>query len=465
MFALFFVQLVANGVFGHTDEMSSVAVMEGDSVTLCTDLTEIPKADLILWTFGSGSTRIAQINRMANKMSLYGDVLDERFRERLKLDNQTGSLTITDTTTEHTGLYRFLQIIDGNEFLPKKFSVVVYALLPVPVISRNSSQSSSCSLLCSAVNVGHVTLSWYKGNSLLSNISVSDLSISLSLPLEVEYQDKNTYSCVINNPIRNQTTHLDISRLCHTGAAPGLSTGQIALVCVCALAVAAVLCGIYYYFQRKMHKRADKGDGPDEEELESLQSVVPGHNGYVLQPNCGDGETCNVPSNENQHSENGAVPLLAAAADGGNSSVQEGDLENSVLVKEDIITSVPVIEGQCVTLHTDLKEIREIEMIWWKFADSKKHNCAKFVLLATLNKTNNEVYTYNETIPRFKESLKLSQDTGSLTIKSVKPGHYGYYKQHIASKEEMVVHTFSVVAKNVIKEQTQNLLQRSHTCP
>ncbi|XP_042604850.1 SLAM family member 5-like [Cyprinus carpio] len=203
------------GVFGE-----SVSVMEGDSVTLNTDLTEIPEDDEILWNFGADNSLLAEISREKQIFSTYDDVPDGRFRDRLKVDHQTGSLTITNTTTQHTGLYK-LDII-GVKWSSKTFSVSVYARLPVPNITRDCSSSSSsqqnCSLLCSVVNVGHVTLSWYKGNSLLSSISVSDLSISLSLPLEVEYQDKNTYSCVLNNPISNQIKHLDIRELCYTCA-------------------------------------------------------------------------------------------------------------------------------------------------------------------------------------------------------------------------------------------------------
>ncbi|XDV23986.1 hypothetical protein PO909_028308 [Leuciscus waleckii] len=226
--------------------------MEGDSVTLNSDLTEIHEDDEIVWKYGAENSLIAQISKAAGISSKSDDVPDGRFRDRLKLDDQTGSLTITNTTTEHTGVYRLE--INGVKITSKTFSVSVYAHLPTPNITRDlqcSPSSSNCSLVCSSVlNVCNATLSWYAGISVLSSISVCDLSISLSLPLEVEYQDKNTYSCVLNNPISNQTTHLDINTLCHTCAAPDTQSSSpspvslIVLISAGSLMIVAVV-GIF----------------------------------------------------------------------------------------------------------------------------------------------------------------------------------------------------------------------------
>ncbi|XP_039538668.1 T-cell surface antigen CD2-like [Pimephales promelas] len=212
LFCLYWWRLT--GVF-----VESVSVMEGDSVTLNSDLSEIRESDEILWKSGVENSLIAEINRPARKFSTYYGP-DGRFRDRLKLDNQTGSLTIMNITTEHEGHYELE--INGAMWSSKTFSVSVYARLPVPVIIRvfspnlTSSSSQNCSLVCSSsvLSVCDATLSWYKGIRVLSSISVCDLSISLSLPLEVEYQDKNTYSCVLNNPISKQMKNLNITQLC-----------------------------------------------------------------------------------------------------------------------------------------------------------------------------------------------------------------------------------------------------------
>ncbi|XDV23779.1 hypothetical protein PO909_028196, partial [Leuciscus waleckii] len=157
--------------------------MEGDSVTLNSDVTEIHEDDDVMWTFGAEKSVIFRMNKKKQIFSTNDDGRKGRFRDRLKLDDQTGSLTITNTTTEHAGVYKLE--INGAKTSSRTFSVSVYAHLPVPVIISNSSHCSSSS----------------------SSSSSSSCSLVCSSVLNVEYQDKNTYSCVLNNPISNQTTH------------------------------------------------------------------------------------------------------------------------------------------------------------------------------------------------------------------------------------------------------------------
>ncbi len=108
------------GVFGvDTDEVRSISVMEGDSVTLNTDVTETQKYLFIQWMFGS--TRIAEVNRLTQTNSTYD--ADERFRDRLNLD-QTGSLIITHTRTTDSGLYQLNIVSQETSYM--RFNLTVY---------------------------------------------------------------------------------------------------------------------------------------------------------------------------------------------------------------------------------------------------------------------------------------------------------------------------------------------------
>ncbi|KAL1252056.1 hypothetical protein QQF64_019852, partial [Cirrhinus molitorella] len=90
-----------------------ISVMEGDSVTLNSGRTEIMDDYDLQWTYMYENTVIAEVIKLFHSMTVYDDVLDGRFRDRLKLDNQTEFLTITNITTEHAG--RYLLLMDSGE--------------------------------------------------------------------------------------------------------------------------------------------------------------------------------------------------------------------------------------------------------------------------------------------------------------------------------------------------------------
>uniref|UniRef100_A0A9J8B7M9 Immunoglobulin V-set domain-containing protein n=1 Tax=Cyprinus carpio carpio TaxID=630221 RepID=A0A9J8B7M9_CYPCA len=96
--------LLLGGVCNAETE-EKMPVMEGDSVTLHTNLSEILDKDTILWGFGPRELIISQITRKEDLTSFF--VTDEvSFAGRLQVDQQTGSLTIRNIRNRHSGQYK-----------------------------------------------------------------------------------------------------------------------------------------------------------------------------------------------------------------------------------------------------------------------------------------------------------------------------------------------------------------------
>lgn len=109
--------LILEGVFGE-----SVSVKEGEAVTLNTGLTEIQANDVLEWRFGAGQDRIARINKAAGVTKTYDEILGGHFKDRLKLDDKTGSLTIINSRTTDSGDYEVATTITDFK---KTFTVSV----------------------------------------------------------------------------------------------------------------------------------------------------------------------------------------------------------------------------------------------------------------------------------------------------------------------------------------------------
>ncbi|XP_056614088.1 uncharacterized protein LOC130429510 [Triplophysa dalaica] len=155
--------LIARGVFG--DEVKSVSVMEGHFVILDTHVLK-QRNDLMVWTYGPENTFIARLNGKANSI-MYSD--DERFTDRVKLEDQTGSLVIDETTTNLSGLYK-LKISRNKNVSNKRFNVTVYD----DVKSVSVREGHSVILYTHVLKKGHDLMVWTYGpeNTLVATIDV-----------------------------------------------------------------------------------------------------------------------------------------------------------------------------------------------------------------------------------------------------------------------------------------------------
>uniref|UniRef100_A0A8C6WU49 Ig-like domain-containing protein n=1 Tax=Neogobius melanostomus TaxID=47308 RepID=A0A8C6WU49_9GOBI len=177
-----------------------VTKREGETVVL--HVNEPQKTIDYLWTYGSHSpTRALAV--VTN-----GDVIvsnETRFTSRIRLDISSGSMTISNLTIGDSGKF-LMQTLTGTE---RHFNLTVTAPEGSNVTLTSEIEHPSpwiCRVNCSVLNSDDVVLSWYRGNTVLSNSSDADVSSRLVLTLDVPQNSReDTFTCEAANPISKRT--------------------------------------------------------------------------------------------------------------------------------------------------------------------------------------------------------------------------------------------------------------------
>ncbi|XP_026105525.1 carcinoembryonic antigen-related cell adhesion molecule 1-like [Carassius auratus] len=254
-------------VTGYVDAVS-VSVMEGDSVTLYTDVETI-KQEEIRWYFND--IRIAQITEDLSFIctDVQCKYSDERFRDRLKLDHQTGSLTIRNITNTDSGLYH-KQVISISNINDGIFSVAVY---DVPAAERDEikrksiKEGESVTLDPGETKSPNDVMTWYFNDILIAEIPGDQSKICTDDQCDERFRDRlkldhQTGSLTITNITNTDSGiyHLQInsSRISIiksfsvTVPNSGLSSAAVAGIVVLCVGVAAVVAaGVIYYRKRQ----------------------------------------------------------------------------------------------------------------------------------------------------------------------------------------------------------------------
>ncbi|XP_026054491.1 carcinoembryonic antigen-related cell adhesion molecule 1-like [Carassius auratus] len=272
-----------NGVSGVGSDKLSVSVMEGDSVIFHTGVDTKHQED-IKWYFFD--TRIAQISGDLSKICIDVQCNEgtERYRDRLKLDHQTGSLTIMNTRTTDSGDYE-LKIISSTSSSEKMFNVTVSGVSAAErdEIKRKSvNEGESVTLGSDKTKSPNDELKWYFNEILIAVISGDQSKICSDDECKERFRDRlkldhQTGSLTIINSMTTDsgeyklqiTSSVRSSRITRikifsvrVNAVPdsSLSPGAVAgIVIVVLLVVAAAAAGVIYC-RRRRHTAVPQND-------------------------------------------------------------------------------------------------------------------------------------------------------------------------------------------------------------
>ncbi|XP_067271108.1 uncharacterized protein [Pseudorasbora parva] len=430
-------------------EFESVSAMEGSSVILRTDLTEIQNDDTILWLFGAKDFLIFHLIRKHDLTSVFLTD-DKRFRDRLQVDQKTGSLTIRNTRVRHSGQYKLS--ISRQKTTTKIFKVTVIGVVGEMdgVMSVSVTEGESVTLQTDVEVQRDDLIVWRFGDKgiLLAKIDVESNETSLNDDDE-RFRDRLKLDQTGSLTIRNtKTEHSGLYEVQIRGREssqqfllsvtavpdPGLSPGIAVIIAVVALLLAVVVPCVVIYYRRKISELEKKG--------ETTEVSATDGNSVTLKTNTKIEKDDTVKwwyQDKKNHpiaEINGGIKRthdgfdhrfrskLELPDDDSGKNHQKGDL---IIVKERSVN-----EGDRVPLkiQTD-PEIQPDDLILWTFGTENR----------LIVKADSRTTDIGE---RFRGRVELDKTTGSLTITNIRTEDKGHFKLQIINSKETTFKRFNV---------------------
>ncbi|XP_050950043.1 uncharacterized protein LOC127153141 [Labeo rohita] len=369
-------------VYDVKNKVKTISVMEGDSVSLNTDVTEEEKYLLIQWMFGGN--RIAEVSRLTQTNMTY-DGPDGRFRDRLKLD-QTGSLTIINSRTTDSGLYK-LAVVSGE---------TSYTSFKVKVYERSSSPSCVSSTI-NRTEDANITELYQPSSDVTNEVKTVSVMEGDSVSLNTDVTKEGKYLLI--QWMFGSTQIAEVSRLKQTNKTydgpDGRFRDRLKLDETGSLTITN-------------SRTTDSG-------LYKL-AVLSGETSYTSF----NLTVCDRSSSPNYVSP-GCVVNNSIINQTEDANITELYQSSSDVTNE--VKTVSVIEGDSVSLNTDVTEEKKYLLIQWMFGSTR------IAEVSSLTQTNT---TYDGPDGRFRDRLKVDQ-TGSLTITNSRTTDSGLYKLAVLS--------------------------------
>ncbi|XP_043078628.1 uncharacterized protein LOC122327373 [Puntigrus tetrazona] len=384
----FFVSLFALFMHGVSDiDQVSVSGISGDSVTLHTGVQK-DQQERIRWY--NNDNRIAEITR-DKSVTCTDDECKERFRDRLELDQETGSLTIIDIRTTDAGVYILEVKNNNNNISEKNFIVAVHSVSAAErdEMKRKSVMEGVSVTFCPRViKTSNDVMTWYFNDTLITEITGDQSKICSDDECKERFRDRLE--------LDQETGSLTIMNIKTT------DSGEYLLL------ISSSRYSILKRFSVNVSDSRGEPSALHQSSVGLTKIFVP-----IM------------------------VILLAVAAGviywcrfvKGKSKGQKYGVE--IVLK---------VVGQSVILNTDT-EVQTDDDIKWMFGDKK-------TVIAQIKEGTEEIRVHDEEeeedTERFLDRLKLDPQTGSLTIMNTRTTDSGLYHLHITRSGKSSFKRFSV---------------------